>query len=141
MNLPYDTYLQDCRITLYGGILRGVATLNISLDGSFTVYPPARLNNSHSNSHDFVMDSITILDGGLFSFVGTAEGNNKLNVTLTGSLHIQGGGEFRTNNIYLQGQWPFSIMILTVSKMSLVTSVFWKVEMQNMNIEMSNIHV
>lgn len=104
MNLPYDTYLRDCRITLYGGLLRGVATLNISLDGSFTVYPPARLNNSLSSRNDFVMDSITILDGGVFKFMGTAEENNGLNVTLTGSLHIQGGGEFRTNNIYLQGQ-------------------------------------
>lgn len=89
---------------MYGGLLRGVATLNISLDGSFTVYPPARLNNSLSSRNDFVMDSITILDGGVLKFMGTAEENNRLNVTLTGSLHIQGGGEFRTNNIYLQGQ-------------------------------------
>ena len=109
MNLPFDTYLRDCRVTLYGGILRGVETLNISLDGSFTIYPPARLNNSAGTTdNEFTLNSITVLDGGAFRYMGVAEDDNQMNVILNGSLHVLGGGEFHANNLNLQGKIEIS---------------------------------
>ena len=81
MNLPYNTYLHDSRVTLYGGVLQGIHTLNISLDGVFTIYPPARLNtSSHGSlvSKELRLNSIIILDGGRFEFTGTTEDLDKV---------------------------------------------------------------
>lgn len=88
MNFFYDIYLRDCRIILYGGFFRGVVIFNILLDGSFIVYFFVRFNNLRFSRNDFVMDSIIIFDGGLFSFMGIVKENNKLNVILIGSLYI-----------------------------------------------------
>lgn len=51
------------------------------------------------------MNSITILDGGLFEYKGDAANNNKLNIMLDGSLHIRGGGIFKVNNLNLEGMF------------------------------------
>ena len=103
--MPFDTYLKDCRVTLYGGLLRGVETLNISLAGAFTVYPSVKHNaTSVTEESSFSLNSITILDGGLFDYKGDAEHDNKLNIHLDGGLHIRGGGIFKVNNLYLEGQ-------------------------------------
>jgi len=105
VNLPFDSYLKDCRVTLYGGLLKGVETLNISLDGTFTVYPPVKHNASSSTEEStFSMNSITILDGGLFDYKGDTANDNKLNIFLDGSLHIRGGGIFQVNSLYLEGK-------------------------------------
>ena len=91
-------------MTLYGGLLRGVETLNISLDGAFTVYPPVKHNaTSTTEESTFSLNSITILDGGLFDYKGDADNDNKLNILLDGSLHIRGGGIFKVNSLYLEG--------------------------------------
>ena len=104
VNLPYDTYLRDCRISLYGGTVQGLQALNISLDGAFYVYPPEKENEGDVIPvNEFELDSITILDGGVFEFFGEPDNDNKLDIKLNGSLTINGGGEFRTNNMYLEG--------------------------------------
>jgi hypothetical protein len=53
----------------------------------------------------FELNSITVLDGGLFQYYGEAVNDNKLDIKLNGSLIINGGGEFRTNNMYLEGNF------------------------------------
>lgn len=104
MNLPFDTYLRDCRISLYGGTVQGLQKMNISLDGAFYVYPKEKENeNDVMEPNVFELDSIAILDGGLFEYFGEAVNDNKLDITLNGSLSINGGGEFRANNMYLEG--------------------------------------
>ena len=55
VNLPYDTFLFNAVITLYGGELLGMKRVRISLNGAFTVYPPAQihsLNPSEINLED-----------------------------------------------------------------------------------------
>ena len=42
MNLPYETYLKDSVVTLYGGVVSGIHTLNISLGGAFIAHPKAK---------------------------------------------------------------------------------------------------
>ena len=65
----------------------------------FQVYPPAELDFSNR----FEMNSISVLDGGVLAFEGTAEGDSKMEIILEGGLHVHGGGEVKTNNIYLEG--------------------------------------
>lgn len=78
--------------------------MNISLDGAFYVYPKEKENEIDTMAPNvFELDSIAILDGGLFEYFGEAVNDNKLDITLNGSLSINGGGEFRANNMYLEG--------------------------------------
>ena len=98
-NLPVDTYLKDSTVVDYGGTLSGVQTLNISLGGAFYSYPPA----DHSTVlYDF-FNTISILDGGVFKFFGTANDGDLLKIKMAGSLMIRGGGEMLVNNLELYG--------------------------------------
>ena len=98
-NLPIDTYLKDSTVADYGGILAGIQTLNISLGGAFRSYPPA----DHSAVvYDF-LNTISVLDGGVFQFYGTAADGDLLNIVMNGSLMIRGGGEMIVNNLELYG--------------------------------------
>ncbi|XP_033745591.1 uncharacterized protein LOC117331105 [Pecten maximus] len=98
VNLPYETFLLDCRVILYGGVLQGVEKLNISMDGSFTIYPPAQLGYSQK----VVLNSIDILDGGFFNFQGNAENDSLIEIILDGGFHVHGGGEMQANNLVLR---------------------------------------
>lgn len=60
------------------------------------------------------MNSITILDGGLFEYKGDASNNNKLNIMLDGSLHIRGGGIFKVNNLNLEGMFRRKDFIINI---------------------------
>lgn len=105
VNLPYETYLHNSRVTLYGGVLQGIHTLNISLDGVFTIYPPARINNSDSPGSKMIhFNSLSILDGGRFEFNGSAEENDDINIVLDGELAIQGGGIMSGNKMNITGE-------------------------------------
>ena len=106
VNLPYDTFLKDCTVTLYGGVLRGVHTLNISLGGSFIAYPPAALGSGEP-SH-FNLDSISILDGGVFRYEGHAEQEDAVVISLDGSLVVHGGGQLIGNKITVKGTCKFT---------------------------------
>ena len=98
--MPVDTYLKDSSVADYGGILAGVETLNISKGGAFHSYPPT----DHSAVvYDF-LNTISILDGGLFEFHGTAADGDLLNIHMNGSLMIRGGGEMIVNNLELYGE-------------------------------------
>ena len=101
VNLPYDTYLMDSVVTLYGGILRGVETLNISLDGSFIAYPPAQLGSDEPSVYN--LNSITVLDGGLFKYIGYTEAGDGLIVNLDGGFAVRGGGLVEVNKLTLSG--------------------------------------
>lgn len=104
-----------------GGLLKGVQKLNISLDGLFTVYPPARLQEHSSR---FEMNSITILDGGKFMFMGKAEDENKLEVILDGGLHVQGGGELEANYIHIEGNHMEVIILVIWAHMTCLNFIF-----------------
>ncbi|KAK3576663.1 hypothetical protein CHS0354_004948 [Potamilus streckersoni] len=102
VNLPYDTYLRDSSVILYGGILESLNTLNISLNGAFILYPPARLNKTQSDrSSTLYLNSISILDGGVFRYEGTPQNNDELRIVLDGGLVIRGGGELHANKLHL----------------------------------------
>ena len=106
VNLPVDTYLKDSVVADYGGILASVETLDISLGGAFRSYPPA----DHSPViYDF-FNTISILDGGVFEFFGTAADGDLLNIQLNGSLMIRGGGEMIVNNLELYGIYTISFL-------------------------------
>ena len=111
VNLPYNTYLHDSRVTLYGGVLQGVHTLNVSLDGVFTIYPPARLNTSSSSSSsspssskELRLNSIVVLDGGRLEFTGSTEDADAMTIVLDGGLVVQGGGVLSANDLHVRGQ-------------------------------------
>ena len=104
--MPYDTFLKDCTVTLYGGVLRGVHTLSISLGGSFIAYPPAALDSGES-SH-FNLDSISILDGGVFRYEGRTEQEDAVVISLDGSLVVHGGGQMFGNKITVKGTYTFT---------------------------------
>ena len=100
--MPTETYLLNSVITLYGGILRGLKTLNISLGGAFIAYPKAALDSGVESY--FHLDSITILDGGLFKYEGKANDGDALTVELDGGLVVQGGAQVIANKLTLKGQ-------------------------------------
>ena len=102
VNLPSDTFLKDCTVTLFGGVLRGVHTLNISLGGAFIAYPLAALDSGEP-SH-FKLDSISVLDGGLFKYEGHSEEGDAVVISLDGSLIVHGGGQLTGNKITVKGQ-------------------------------------
>ena len=113
VNLPIDTYLKDSSVADYGGVLAGVETLNISLGGAFHSYPPA----DHSPVvYDF-LNTISILDGGLFEFHGTAADSDLLNIHMNGSLMIRGGGEMIVNNLELYGRYFEYLMSFLVDSL------------------------
>ena len=88
----------------------GVRTLNISLGGAFRCYPPA----DHSAVvYDF-LNTISVLDGGVFQFYGTAADSDLLNIHLNGSLMIRGGGEMIVNNLELYGMYIYDLHNQTV---------------------------
>ncbi|KAL8620488.1 hypothetical protein ACOMHN_056880 [Nucella lapillus] len=103
VNLPYNTYLHQSRVTLYGGVLQGVHTLNLSLGGVFTIYPPARLNASggQQGAKELRLNSMVILDGGRFEFTGLTHSHDTLSVVLEGGLVVHGGGVMTGNNIHV----------------------------------------
>ena len=108
--MPVDTYLKDSSVADYGGILAGVETLNISKGGAFHSYPPT----DHSAVvYDF-LNTISILDGGLFEFHGTAADGDLLNIHMNGSLMIRGGGEMIVNNLELYGEYMYFVYIVAV---------------------------
>ena len=49
------------------------------------------------------LNTISILDGGLFAYHGTAENDDVLTVNLAGDLVIRGGGEMWANRLRLTG--------------------------------------
>ena len=101
MNLPFDTYLRDSVVTLYGGVLRGVHSLNVSLGGAFIAYPRAALN-SGQRSH-FRLHSVTVLDGGRFEYRGRAADADALVIELDGDFTVRGGGFVTANKLLLTG--------------------------------------
>ena len=107
VNLPHDTYLHDCVVTLYGGTLSGVHTLNISLDGAFIIHPKAKLDSGTESV--FNLNSITVLDGGVMRYEGVTAQNDGLVVNLEGGLVVQGGGVIEGNNIKVKGEYHCSV--------------------------------
>ena len=125
VNLPYNTYLHDSRVTVYGGVLQGIHTLNISLDGVFTIYPPARRNTSHGSlvSKELHLNSIIILDGGRFEFTGTTEDRDKLDIVLGGGLVVQGGGVMSGNYLNISGKEMTFVLALTFVLIKFVVDI------------------
>ena len=93
--------MKDSKVIDYGGTLTGVKTLNISLGGAFHSYPPA----DHSTVVYDIFNTISILDGGIFKFFGTAEDGDSLVMKMDGALMIRGGGEMIVNNLELSGSF------------------------------------
>ena len=50
------------------------------------------------------LNTISILDGGSFSYHGTAENDDVLTVNLAGDLMIRGGGEMTVNKMVMNGE-------------------------------------
>ena len=85
--------------------MAGVKTLNISLGGAFRSYPPA----DHSPVvYDF-FNTISILDGGIFEFHGTAADGDRIKIDMEGDLVIRGGGEMIVNNLELSGEYLWQV--------------------------------
>lgn len=104
VNLPSDTYLKSVTVTDYGGTITGLETFNISRDGAVKVYPPSK-DNPHYKSIVYNLNTISVLDGGVFSYFGEAETNDELIVNLEGALIIRGGGEMNVNKMELTGEF------------------------------------
>ena len=103
-NLPADTYLKDVTVYDYGGTITGLETFNISRGGAVKVYPPL-LSNPHYVPIIYNLNTISVLDGGLFQYYGYAEADDVLTVNLTGDLMIRGGGEMYVNKMKLNGKF------------------------------------
>ena len=89
-------------MTLLGGVLRGMETLDISLGGAFTAYPAAKLGSAEASV--FNLDSITVLDGGIFKYMGNTDNGDELTLSLAGDFEVQGGGTVEVNKLKLTGQ-------------------------------------
>ena len=100
-NLPEDTYLKDNTVADHGGTLANIRTLNISLGGAFLSYPP----DDHARVFYDFFNTISILDGGLFKFFGTAANDDRLVIEMDGDLMIRGGGEMIANNLEVYGRY------------------------------------
>ncbi|WAR26294.1 hypothetical protein MAR_011998 [Mya arenaria] len=100
VNLPSDTYLKDVTVSDYGGTILGLETFNISRGGAVHVYPP-EASNPHFKEIVYDLNTISILDGGSFTYHGTAENNDVLTVNLAGDLMIRGGGVMTVNKMIL----------------------------------------
>lgn len=104
VNLPSDTYLKSVTVTDYGGTITGLETFNISRDGAVKVYPPSK-DDPHYKSIVYNLNTISVLDGGVFSYFGEAETDDELIVNLEGALIIRGGGEMNVNKMDLTGEF------------------------------------
>ncbi|CAH1775844.1 unnamed protein product, partial [Owenia fusiformis] len=98
INLPFETYLKDSRVILYGGELLGLKKLNVSLNGEFIAYPEARLFADYDS--EFNLESIEVLDGGILGFEGTAAAEDVMTMSLD-ALIVRGGGLFYANKLDL----------------------------------------
>lgn len=101
--MPSDTYLKDVTVYDYGGTITGLETFNISRGGAVKVYPPS-VTNPHYKPIVYNLNTISILDGGVFTYYGTAEDEDVLEVNLAGDLMIRGGGEMYVNKMILDGE-------------------------------------
>ena len=106
VNLPIETYLKDVTVYDYGGTITGLETFNISRGGAVKVYPPSR-DNPFYKDIEYNLDTISVLDGGEFSYFGSAVEDDTLRVTLGGDLIVRGGGVMTVNNMELHGKSKF----------------------------------
>ncbi len=102
MNLPYETYLKHSIVTLYGGLLRGLKVLNVSLGGEFIVYPPTKLDSDTPSVLN--LNSITVLDGGTLLYQGTVDDWDTLYINLEAGLLVTGGGTVTANRLNVNGK-------------------------------------
>ena len=86
----------------YGGTITGLETFNISRGGAVKIYPPS-VNDPHFKQIVYNLNTISILDGGVFHYFGSAEAGDVLTVNLDGDLMIRGGGEMKANKLVLKG--------------------------------------
>ena len=93
--------MKDATITLLGGLLRGVEILDVSLNSNFIIHPKSRLA-SDSNSV-FIFEKVSIFDGGVIKYMGSAEAGDVLTMNVTSTLAVKGGGELHVNNLLLSG--------------------------------------
>ncbi|KAL4226615.1 hypothetical protein ACF0H5_014598 [Mactra antiquata] len=100
VNLPSDTYLKDSTVYDYGGTITGLETFNISRGGAVKIYPPS-IDNEFYKQIVYDLNTISVLDGGLFAYYGTAENDDILEINLAGDLMIRGGGEMNVNKVNL----------------------------------------
>ncbi|KAI8478546.1 hypothetical protein Bbelb_437250, partial [Branchiostoma belcheri] len=100
LGLPHHTYLQDTTLTLYGGKLLGVQTLNISLDGKLDIKATSKINTETPGT--LVLNSITVLNGGVLSYLEGPEDEAGLMVQLDGSFTVRGGAEVAANKLYIK---------------------------------------
>ena len=113
VNLPSDTYLKDVTISDYGGTITGVKTFNISRNGAVHVYPPTR-NATRHKTITYNLNTLSILDGGVFYYHGSLDNSDVFELNLEGDLLIRGGGEMFVNNLKLEGKVSVYVRILNI---------------------------
>ncbi|XP_071498055.1 uncharacterized protein [Diadema antillarum] len=96
-HLPPISLFQEVDLTLLGGSVEGVATLEIGKNALLTFDPMACVNAEAAS--EMYLDSLLVLGGGALEFTGSVSANQELHMTLDGKLLVRGGGVMRANKL------------------------------------------
>lgn len=112
VNMPYDTYLRDATIKLYGGRVIGLQRMDISLGGEFHMHPNARINSLTAS--EMKIEHLTVMDGGLFRYEGKAEDDDSLQAEVAEDFNVRGGGELYISKMVMHGKSSVKLYINVV---------------------------
>ena len=118
VNLPAETFLRGSSVTLYGGVLRGVESVIMSLGGSLIIHPQAKLDSDIPSA--FNLKAIKIHDGGLLAYKGDSNNGDTLSVQLQNHLIVHGGGRVEFNSMSVTGN-IFMFFTGIVSKLNYIS--------------------